>query len=47
MQIPNFDLAIIEKSKIIDYLLNINHKRGVQKQKYRLIMAILLKIGNN
>jgi len=36
MQIPNFDLAIIEKSKIIDYLLNINHKRGGSKAKMLL-----------
>ncbi|WPF88227.1 DUF6883 domain-containing protein [Cyanobacterium aponinum AL20118] len=36
MQIPNFDLAIIEKSKIIDYLLNINHKRGGSKAKISL-----------
>lgn len=36
MQIPNFDEAIIEKSKIIDYLLNIHHKRGGSKAKMLL-----------
>jgi len=33
MKIPNNDYAIIEKSKITDYLLNINHQRGGSKAK--------------
>ncbi|MGY6528704.1 MAG: DUF6883 domain-containing protein [Cyanobacterium sp.] len=35
-KIPNFHRAIIEKSKITDYLLNINHKRGSSKAKMLL-----------
>lgn len=33
MKIPNNDYAIIEQSKITDYLLNINHQRGGSKAK--------------
>jgi hypothetical protein len=33
MKIPNSDLAIIEPSKLTEYLLNIEHKRGGAKAK--------------
>ena len=33
MKIPNSDRAIIESSKLTDYLLNANHKRGGTKAK--------------
>ena len=39
MKIPNSDRAIIEQSKITEYLLNTQHKRGSSKAK------ILLKFG--
>lgn len=39
MKIPNSERAIIEPSKLIDYLLNPNHKRGGTKAK------LLIKCG--
>jgi hypothetical protein len=33
MRIPNSDRAIIEPSKLTEYLLNIEHKRGGSKAK--------------
>jgi hypothetical protein len=36
MKIPNSDQAIIEISKLTDYLLNIEHKRGGSKAKLLL-----------
>jgi hypothetical protein len=36
MKIPNSDLAIIEPSKLTDYLLNSEHKRGGAKAKLLL-----------
>ena len=33
MKIPNGDRAIIDKSKLTDYALNINHDRGGPKAK--------------
>jgi hypothetical protein len=33
MRIPNSDRAIIESSKLTEYLLNIDHKRGGAKAK--------------
>jgi hypothetical protein len=33
MRIPNSDQAIIEPSKLTEYLLNIDHKRGGSKAK--------------
>jgi hypothetical protein len=33
MRIPNSDRAIIESSKLTEYLLNIEHKRGGAKAK--------------
>ncbi len=36
MKIPNSDRAIVEPSKLIDYLLNSEHKRGGAKAKLLL-----------
>lgn len=36
MKIPNSDHAIVEPSKLIDYLLNSEHKRGGAKAKLLL-----------
>ena len=33
MRIPNSDQAVIESSKLTEYLLNIEHKRGGVKAK--------------
>ena len=33
MKIPNSDIAVIEPSKLTDYLLNTEHKRGGSKAK--------------
>ncbi|WP_416675293.1 DUF6883 domain-containing protein [Egbenema bharatensis] len=36
MKLPNHELAIIESSKLTNYLLNPNHKRGGTKAKLLL-----------
>jgi hypothetical protein len=33
MKIPNSDRAVIERSKLTEYLLNTQHKRGGTKAK--------------
>lgn len=39
MKIPNSDQAVIESTKLTDYLLNIQHKKGDSKAK------LLIKCG--
>ena len=36
MQIPNSALAVIEETKIVNYLLNLEHKRGRSKAQVLL-----------
>ncbi len=37
MRIPNSDRAVIESSKLTEYLLNIDHKRGGAKAKLLIL----------
>ena len=34
MKLPNADIAVIERAKIVDYLLNPNHSYGVCKARF-------------
>ena len=36
MKIPNYQNAVIEKSKIVDYLLNRDHQKGGNKANFLL-----------
>lgn len=41
MKLPNADQAVVEESKVVEYLLNVNHRRGASKAK------ALLSLGYN
>jgi hypothetical protein len=34
MKLPNADMAVIERAKIVDYLLNPNHPYGASKARF-------------